>query len=244
MIPNISKNMALIRIGDEYKVFDFSSDKKFTQKTLTLSEEDYLNYPDVDKYDCLITEKRIIFRFNDELYYMPYDYNNCIDFIRGTCSINCFIIRTREELHHVYKFDGYVYTDSRKYIFLNPRIALKDRFYKKLFQINGLSIYYLDGEYYFEINDVNIKLDHEDDRLVTHLYSNGMFIATAFRNNYGELMITKRKIIDHRMFHGHLLVLYQTQQCLILLCYSSFHEFPYNDAPIKINTKSARKIIH
>jgi hypothetical protein len=236
--------MALIRIGDEYKVFDILPTRRFTIKTLTLSEEDYLNYPDVDKYDCLITEKRIIFRFTNQLYDTPYDYNSCVDHIDGSCSVNKFIIGTRRELHHIYRYEGFIHTDSRMELFTGPRIAMKDRFYKKLFRTSCHSIYYLDGEYYFEVNYVSTKLDHEDDRLVTHLYSNGMFIATAFRNNYGELMITKRKIIDHRMFHGHLLVLYQTQQCLILLCYSSFYEFPYNDAPMKINTKSAKKIIH
>lgn len=236
--------MALIRIGDEYKIFDISLSNKFTHRILALSEEDYLSYPDVNKYDCLITEKRIIIKFSNGMSSIPYDYNSCIGkFGHGHIEDN-FIIRTRNEIHQVSKFMGFVGTITRMKMFLNPRVDMKDRFYKKLFRNDCYSIYYLDGEYYFDRGTTPIKLDHEDDRLVTHWYSNGMFIATAFRNNYGELMITKRKIIDHRIFHGHLLVLYKTQQCLILLCYSSFHEFLYNDAPIKINTKSARKIIH
>jgi len=236
--------MALFRIGDEYKIFDLS-DKKFYHKTLTLSEEDYISYRDVHKYRFIITEKRIIYKICRGVHEIPNDFNNCIQYIRYNSVDNDLLIITREEIYSISKYNEIIYYDKIPR-FENTTIPLKDKITKNEYKHDKFHIYYLDERYYFETDDRVIEFDHEDDRLVTHLYSKGIFICSVFRNNCNELMVTKRKILDHRKFYNHLLVQYKIDNTirnyLILLCYASFNEFPYDDVPFKINTKSARKI--
>jgi len=237
--------MALIKVNGKYKLFDICDSiiddfyfNDFNLSTLTLTEEDYLDF-DTSKYDALITEKRIIIkRYNIEIInsYPCIDYVG--EYISGEVAIyihtRCNTIIVRDNIPKEIIYDNIRYDDE---------IKLKHKSITEYgLGSNHNEIYYDAGEYYFKMDGMHVKLEHIVDNLVTHLYYNEIFIGSAFRNNSDDLMVIKRKIIEHREFHNHLLVKHRdNRHYLILLSYSSLYEFPYDDVPLKIPTKSARK---
>lgn len=81
---------------------------------------------------------------------------------------------------------------------------------------------YADGIY---CNADGRKYDTAQDGILTHLYINTNFVATVFRNNYGELVITDRKIKGYDRLGEHLIVKYNKGYYLVLMTCSRLCEF-------------------
>jgi hypothetical protein len=234
--------MALIKINGEYKMF--SNDKKM----LTLTDEDYELYPDAKEYTVCITETRTIvnFRgiisFHERLEGFIYVTKNVFLLHMNTKKMN-MMISVVDNQHILEKMYTYLAEHDAK----NEFWADTNEFWNNDHTAHKIVYNPVTGEY-FQVFTETTFVSEEINDFITHLYHVQSqlheFIGSAFRNNIGDLIITREKIIRCIKMYDHLLVEYENGAVnLVLLCYSGFYAVPCDIAFPSIMTKSARKYL-
>jgi hypothetical protein len=82
-------------------------------------------------------------------------------------------------------------------------------------------------------------MDTKENGLFTELYHNEKFMGSVFRNMYGELILTGRKIDRYTSLGEHLLTETDEQNYIILMCYAKLHEC-MTEIQFPCRAKSAR----
>ena len=222
--------MALLRINGE--LVEFSKNTTM----LTLTDAEYDSYPNAKNYLICITESRMIINHNG----IESIHDKPLDLLAGawisdyastgflTKSIIANIDLETREIERANRYDP-VHDRTNEYLY-SP------------YTLRGIT-YRPETDSYCrrgsEVNLEHIKLNN----LLTHLYKNGDFLASAYRSILGDLTLVPEKIVKCVPYEGHLLAKYENddQEYLLLTCYSS----PYSvlcDIPFPSTmTKSARK---
>jgi hypothetical protein len=218
--------MALIKINDEYKIF--SNNKNM----LTLTDEDYELCPDAKEYIICITETRMII-----------NYQNIISFHERLEGLIITVKLYPTQLYITTKITHVLISDHRLHV-LKKYIHIGDIGYTDGNALSGKTFCAVGDNIYTHIradHKVYKLVSEKMNSLITHLYHEGKFLGSAFRNNAGDLIIGDNKIIKSTKIHGHLLAQYENGEThLILLYYSYFYSVPCDIAFPGTMTKSAR----
>ena len=222
--------MAFIEIDDKKQLVSMN------KLSLTLTDEEYEQYPEAREYNVCITETRMIV-----------NYRGIISIHEKLEGLLCeVVISERDDLHIITNCINSMLTNIDGEYVMN-KIG---RYYEKRDRSNEYMyypmwiIYDTEKDCYINKSTHTILTHHALNRYVDHLYNDQKFYKSAYRDIDGNLVLTDKKIIKCIKYQDHLLVKYDDDESnyIILLCYSYAYDVKCDIPFPSIMTKSARKL--
>lgn len=216
--------MALVKIGEEYIPF---SNGLF----ITMTDNDYENWPDASKYIVCITDTKIIITIEGAktICNKASAVINKVDKNRSGCG-GLYITKTIGEsisMTNYFNSNGVIESYITGPVSLSKmRAEYKD------------NICHLTSKF-----GLDASFEYIDYGLFVQLYENDKFYSSLITNHVGEVLITNNMIVDARIAYGHMIVKYENgEKYFIPLCYSVYCAYPCDLPFPSIMIKSARNI--
>lgn len=209
--------MALLRINGQLE--EFSNDNNM----LTLTNDEYEEYPGAERYAICVTEDKMITRFGN--------FPKLNDLLVNVClRDNSIDISARNTVGIISAEDG-AYTLPR-YVDASNKARMSE--HHIIWDPETQSHTHLHDDYPLDAQVLN--------EFVTHLYAEQIFIASVYRDHNGGLISTLKKIVRCWEFQNHYLVKYEDDPdtYLLLRCYACHYEVKFDHILPGSMTKSAR----